>query len=76
MSETKKLNLRALRSNRFLTQAQAGALVGVSADVWGNWEREVSYPDVPKIEAIEKAFNVSYNDIIFFNRHTVLNGKK
>lgn len=76
MSENLKFNLRALRSNRNLTQKDAAKLVGVSVDVWGNWEREDSYPDVPKIQAIENAFGVSYNDIIFFNKNTVLNGKK
>lgn len=71
MIEQKKYNLKALRSLFGYTQAEAGELVGVSDDVWGRWERGESYPDVPKIQAIEKAFNVSYNDIIFLPSITV-----
>ena len=71
MVEQKKYNLKALRALYGLTQAEAGAKVGVSDDVWGRWERGESFPDVPKIQAIEESFNVSYNDIIFLTTITV-----
>lgn len=71
MSNEKKYNLRALRALHGLTQAEAGQKIGVSDDVWGRWERGESYPDVPKIQLIEKEFGVSYNDIIFLNNITV-----
>ncbi len=71
MTETKKYNLKALRAIHGMTQAEAGASIGVSDDVWGRWERGESFPDVPKIQAIENKFNVSYNEIIFLNNITV-----
>ena len=46
MSEKKKYNLKALRALDGLTQAEAGAKVGVSDDVWGSWERGERFPDV------------------------------
>ncbi|MCH3950471.1 MAG: helix-turn-helix transcriptional regulator [Acidaminococcus sp.] len=57
--------LKALRVMKNLTQYEAGKLVGVSEDTWSNWERKKTFPDVPHIKAIEKAFNVPYNNIIF-----------
>ncbi|WPJ91048.1 helix-turn-helix transcriptional regulator [Facklamia hominis] len=74
MSHNRKYNLKALRALKGLTQNEAGALVGVSGDVWGSWERGKSYPDVLDISKIESAFGVSYNDIIFLQSDTVLNG--
>lgn len=71
MEDKKKYNLKALRALYGLTQAQAGERVGVSEDVWGRWERGKQYPDVPQIMKIEKAFNISYNDIIFLDKVTV-----
>lgn len=59
------MTLKALRANKNLTQKQAAELIGVSEDTWGNYERCVSFPDVPKIMMIEKAFGVHYNEIIF-----------
>lgn len=59
------MTLKALRANKNLTQKQAAELIGVSEDTWGNYERAVSFPDVPKIILIEKAFGVHYNEIIF-----------
>lgn len=71
MTDRKKYNLKALRSLDNLTQAEAGAKVGVSEDVWGRWERGQQFPDVLQIQAIEQAFDVSYNDIIFLQGVTV-----
>lgn len=59
------MTLKALRANKNMTQKQAAELIGVSEDTWGNYERGYSFPDVPKIILIEKAFGVHYNEIIF-----------
>lgn len=60
-----KYNLKALRSLKNWTQAEAGKAVGVSDDVWGRWERGQQFPSVPEIDQIERVFDVCYNDIIF-----------
>ena len=37
-SEKMKFTLKGLRANKDLTQKQAGELIGVTKDVWRNWE--------------------------------------
>ncbi|MGV3043473.1 helix-turn-helix transcriptional regulator [Staphylococcus rostri] len=61
--------LKMLRAKYELTQAQAGAKVGVSADVWHNWEKAKTFPNVPQLQKIEKEFDVTYNDIIFLTNN-------
>ncbi len=69
MQETQVRNepytLKMLRAKYDLTQKQAGERVGVSADVWHNWEKAKSFPNIPQLQRIEQEFNVTYNDIIF-----------
>lgn len=60
-----KVTLKGLRAMRNWTQKKAAEEVGVSVDTWANYEKGRTYPDVPVIKNIEKAFDVSYNDIIF-----------
>ncbi len=66
-----KLTLKALRVNNNMTQAEAAKAVGVSEFTWYNYEKGKTYPDVPVIKKIEKAFNVSYADIIFLPNSTI-----
>lgn len=61
--------LKMLRAKYDLTQAQAGKKVGVSADVWHNWEKAKTFPNIPQLQRIEKEFNVTYNDIIFLTNN-------
>lgn len=61
--------LKMLRAKYDLTQAQAGAKVGVSADVWHNWEKAKTFPNIPQLKRIEKEFNVTYDDIIFLTNN-------
>ncbi len=65
------ITLKNLRTNFDLTQKQAAKLVGVSEDTWRRWEKEQTFPDVPKINRIEQVFNVNYNDIVFLTNITV-----
>ena len=58
------MTLKALRANKNLTQKQAAELIGVSEDTWRNYERGYSFPDVPKIIVIEKAFGVSMDTLM------------
>lgn len=57
--------LKMLRAKYDLTQAEAGKRVGVSGDVWHNWEKAKTFPNIPQLKKIEQEFNVTYNDIIF-----------
>lgn len=71
-----KVTLKALRANQQLTQSEAAKLIGVSTDTWRKWENGITFPDVPKIDKIEKMFNVKYDDIIFLVGITVKPYKK
>lgn len=66
-----RITLRAARVNADLTQGEAGKKLGVTPDVISNWERGISFPDVVQIKAIEKAYNISYDNLIFCRRDTV-----
>ncbi|MDE7051035.1 MAG: helix-turn-helix transcriptional regulator [Lactobacillus sp.] len=66
-----KLTLKALRANNNMTQAEAAKAIGVSEFTWQNYEKGKTYPDVLIIKKIEKAFNVSYSDIIFLPQNTI-----
>lgn len=62
-----QLTLKAIRVNKNMTQEEAAKAIGVSEYTWSNYERGKSFPNVPTIKAIEKAFNVKYSDIIFLD---------
>lgn len=64
-SKLMKLTLKAIRANSNLTQYQAGKAVGVSKDVWRNWEIGKTLPNALQIQEIEKKFNIAFSDIIF-----------
>lgn len=66
-----KLTLKAIRANANLTQEEAAKRIGVSERTWANYEVGKTFPDVPTIKAIEKVFNVKYDDIIFLPDITV-----
>ncbi|HGZ6876094.1 TPA: helix-turn-helix transcriptional regulator [Staphylococcus aureus] len=55
------VTLKTLRAKYDLTQAK----VGVSSDVWHNWEKGKTFPNVPQLKKIEEEFDISYDDIIF-----------
>ena len=48
-----------------MKQADAAALIGVSTDTLGNYERGKSYPDIPVLRKIEEVYGVSYDRLIF-----------
>ncbi|MGK0551948.1 helix-turn-helix transcriptional regulator [Enterococcus faecalis] len=60
-----RVTLKGLRAMRNWTQKEAAEAIGVSVETWANYEKGKTYPDVPIIKTIEKAFDVTYNDIIF-----------
>ena len=60
-----KLTLKAIRANKGLTQEEAAKLIGVGIDTLSNYERGLTYPDVPIIKKIEEVYGIEYKDIIF-----------
>ena len=59
------MTLKAARVNRGLNQQDAANLIGVSRTTLQSWETYKSYPTVAQLPAIERAYNVKYDDIIF-----------
>lgn len=66
-----KFTLKALRANKNWNQRQAAQAVDVSEYTWRNYERGLTFPDVPVIQRIEKVFGVPYADIIFLTNNTI-----
>lgn len=60
-----KVTLKAARINKGLTQEEAAKLIGVGIDTLGNYERGLTYPDIPILKKIEEVYNVEYSNIIF-----------
>lgn len=59
------LTLKAARVNKNLSQKQAAREIGVSVDTLSNYERGISFPDVPRIKRIEEVYGVPYSELIF-----------
>lgn len=59
-------SLRAIRNNKKETQEQTAKAIGVSIETWANYEKGITYPDIPILKKIEKHFGISYDDIDFF----------
>lgn len=68
-------SLRAIRINKGETQEETAKGIGVSVDTWANYEKGITYPDIPTLKKIEAHFGVSYNDIDFFATKIQLNSK-
>lgn len=60
-----KISLKAARANKGLTQKEAAKKIGISSDTLANYEKGVSFPDIPVIVNIEKVYGVKYADLIF-----------
>ncbi len=60
-----KISLRAARTNKGFTQTQASKKIGVSKDTISKWERGECVPNLKYIPAIEAAYSVKYDDLIF-----------
>lgn len=71
-----KLTLKAIRINLGLTLEKASKLIGISKETLANYERGDTYPDVPVIMSIEKAYNIHYDNINFLIKKHALSGEK
>lgn len=60
-----KLTLKACRVNKGLTQKEASKRLGISETMLRYYEQGKNFPDVPIIQAMEKLYEVSYDNIIF-----------
>lgn len=65
-----RYSLKAIRVNRSETQEQASKGIGISVETLANYEKGITYPDIPTLKRIEKYYEVNYNDIDFFCNET------
>lgn len=65
------ITLKAARVNKNLTQKQAGELIGVSPETIGSWETGKRSPNLDKIPAILKTYEVSFDDLIFLTKSSI-----
>lgn len=59
------MTLKAARVNKGYNQEQAAEIIGVSRTTLQSWETYKSFPTVAQLPAIEAAYGVKYDDIIF-----------
>ena len=72
-----KYSLKAIRINKGETQEEAAKKIGISVETLANYERGITYPDIPILKKIEEHYQVNYNDIDFFcNDITVKQNKR
>lgn len=60
------ITLKAARVNQGLTQAEAAKIIGISTSMLSKWEKGKAFPSTKRLPAIENAYNIKYDDIIFF----------
>lgn len=60
-----RLTLKMARLLLGLTQKKVAEELQVTEETVRNWEQGKSYPDVIKVQAIERLYGLSYNQIIF-----------
>lgn len=59
-----ELNIRAMRKRAGMTQADLAAAMGVNLSTIGNWEREITIPDVEQIWNCAVALGCTPNDLL------------
>ena len=64
-----KYTLKAIRINKGMTQEEAAKGIEISAETLANYEKGLTYPDIPTLKRIEKFYGVSYNDINFLEKN-------
>lgn len=66
------MTLKAARVNCGMNQQEAAEKIGVSRTTIQSWESYRSFPTVLQLPAIEAAYNVKYDDIIFLPKDYAL----
>lgn len=59
------MTLKAIRINLGLSQEEASKKIGVGSDTLSNYERGITFPDIPILKKIEEVYGVKYDDINF-----------
>lgn len=62
-----KMTLKALRINKGYSQEKAATLIGISVETLANYEKGLTYPDIPILRKIEEVYETNYDNINFFN---------
>lgn len=57
--------LKAIRVNQEKTQEEAAKGIGISVETLANYEKGITFPDIPILKKIENYYNVNYNEIDF-----------
>lgn len=71
MDKLSKLPLRALRANIGFTQEQVADAIGVNRNTYANWEKYITFPDVPQLLLLSRLFKCSL-DAFYFPEKTSL----
>ena len=58
-------SLKAIRINKGDTQEQAATGIGISTETLANYEKGITYPDVPVLKRILNYYNVEFDEIDF-----------
>ena len=66
-----KISLRGARVDAGYSQKDAATALGISNATLCNWEKGISYPDAPQIDAICKLYNRSYDEINFLPNNPI-----
>lgn len=57
------ITLKAARVNLEMTQKQAASKLGVSEQTLSNYERYISYPDVPMLLKMQELYGITFDQI-------------
>lgn len=60
-----QFTLKAIRVNKGVTQEEAAKSIGISIDTLANYEKGITFPDIPILKRIEEYYDVNYNNIDF-----------
>lgn len=64
-------NLRNLRKNANMTQAELAEKLNVSRQAVSKWEKGLSIPDIENILLLSKVFNVSLDELVDNKQKTI-----
>lgn len=59
-------SLKAIRINKGVTQEEAARAIKISVETLANYEKGITFPDIPVLKRIEEYYGVNYNEIDFF----------
>ena len=72
MNEKFSENLKRVRQDARMTQAEVAKIVGVAKNTYCNWELGTREPNILKIKALAKLFGVSVDYLVGFEEQDAL----